>query len=196
MGKRGAHPAVKPTARKPKNARQPTDTRLTVTRSAAETERLGHATGLALRGGETLALSGELGSGKTVFVRGLAAGIGAPPRAVSSPTFVLIHEYQGRLRLVHADLYRIEQESELRHLGISDYQNDRTVLAIEWAEKAGSELPQDRLEIRLDHVTPTSRSIAMQATGPAAQACLGRLAHSLKTARHTVSAGRGGQSHR
>lgn len=163
----------------------------TVTRSVAATERLGRATGQALRGGETLALYGELGSGKTVFVRGLAAGLGAPSRAVSSPTFVLVHEYPGRLRLVHADFYRIERESDLRHLGLSDYEDDRrTVLAIEWAEKAGTELPQDRLDVRLDHVSATSRSVLMQATGPAAQACLARLANRQKTARRSIPAGR------
>ncbi|MBM4132774.1 MAG: tRNA (adenosine(37)-N6)-threonylcarbamoyltransferase complex ATPase subunit type 1 TsaE [Nitrospira sp.] len=162
----------------------------TVTRSAAETERLGRATGQALRGGETLALYGELGSGKTVFVRGLAAGLGAPSRAVSSPTFVLIHEYPGRLRLVHADFYRIEQESDLRHLGLPDYQDGLTVMAIEWAEKAGTELPQDRLEIRLDHLTATSRTIVMHAIGPSARACLTRMTTPAKIARDPVPVGR------
>nr|MBI3612431.1 tRNA (adenosine(37)-N6)-threonylcarbamoyltransferase complex ATPase subunit type 1 TsaE [Nitrospirota bacterium] len=187
---RAAQPSAKPAGRRPGQAHLPTDAWRTVTRSAAATERVGRATGHALRGGEILALYGELGSGKTVFVRGLAAGLGAPSRAVSSPTFVLIHEYAGRLRLAHADFYRIERESDLRHLGLSDYQDDHTVLAVEWADKAGSELPTDRLEIRLDHVTATSRSIVMRGTGPHAQACLTRIAAQAKTARDPVPVGR------
>ena len=187
---RAAQPAAKPAGRTPGKSQLSADTWQTITRSAAETERLGRVTGQALRGGETLALYGELGSGKTAFVRGLAVGLGAPSRAVSSPTFVLVHEYPGRLRLVHADFYRIEQESDLRHLGLPDYQDSLTVLAIEWAEKAGAELPQDRIEIRLGHVTATSRSIVMQATGPSARACLTRIATPAKTARNPASAAR------
>lgn len=193
---RAARPSAKPAGRRPGKAHLSADIWQTVTRSAAETERLGRATGQALRGGETLALYGELGSGKTVFVRGLAVGLGAPSRAVSSPTFVLVHEYPGRLRLVHADFYRIEQESELRHLGLPDYQDGVTVLAIEWAEKAGAELPQDRIEIRLDHVTATSRSIVMRATGPRARTCLTRIVTPAKTARHPVPPGRQKRPHR
>jgi tRNA threonylcarbamoyladenosine biosynthesis protein TsaE len=135
-------------------------------------------------------LYGELGSGKTVFVRGVAVGIGAPPRAVSSPTFVLVHEYAGRLRLAHADLYRIDRTSDLRHLGLPDYQDGRTVLAVEWADKAGTELPQDRLDIRLDHKTAGSRSIVMRATGPDALACLARLTGRTGPRRRTVAQGR------
>lgn len=186
---REAQLSAKP-VRTPGQSSLSADTWQTVTRSAVETERLGRVTGQALRGGETLALYGELGSGKTVFVRGLAVGLGAPSRAVSSPTFVLIHEYPGRLRLVHADFYRIEQESDLRHLGLPDYQDGLTVMAIEWAEKAGTELPQDRLEIRLDHLTATSRSIVMHAIGPSARACLTRMTTPEKIARDPVPAGR------
>lgn len=187
---RAAQPTAKPAGRTPGKSHLSADAWQTITRSAAETERLGRVTGQALRGGETLALYGELGSGKTAFVRGLAVGLGAPSRAVSSPTFVLVHEYPGRLRLVHADFYRIEQEADLRHLGLPDYQDGLTVLAVEWAEKAGAELPQDRLEIRLGHLTATSRSIVMQATGPSARACLTRIAAPAKTVRDPVSAER------
>src|SRR5262245_38662263 len=74
--------------------------------SPLDTERLGRALGSALQGGETLALYGPLGAGKTALVRGVAAGLGASREAVSSPTFVLVHEYRGRLPLAHIDLYR------------------------------------------------------------------------------------------
>src|SRR3990167_1165131 len=74
-----------------------------LSKSVAETDRLGRRIGRSLQGGEVVALYGELGSGKTALVRGMAAGAGASPRSVSSPTFVLIHEYHGRVRLAHAD---------------------------------------------------------------------------------------------
>jgi tRNA threonylcarbamoyladenosine biosynthesis protein TsaE len=113
-----------------------------------------------------------LGTGKTTLVRGIAAGLGAPPRVVSSPTFVLVHEYEGRFRFAHADLYRIEQAAELTHLGLDDYLDDSTVLAVEWAERARGALPTDRLEIRLAHVDRHRRDIRLQATGPRARAAL------------------------
>lgn len=75
--------------------------------SSQQTDRLGQALGRTLRGGETIALYGPLGAGKTALVRGIAQGLGAAPEAVTSPTFVVIHEYQGRLPLAHMDWYRI-----------------------------------------------------------------------------------------
>jgi tRNA threonylcarbamoyladenosine biosynthesis protein TsaE len=122
-----------------------------------------------------MALYGELGAGKTALVRGMAAGIGAAPRAVSSPTFVLIHEYHGRLRLAHADLYRLDSSAELRHIGLSDYEDGRTVTVIEWADKAGGELPADRLEIHLRHRSPTAREITFAPRGAEARRLLARV---------------------
>ncbi|MGH7261059.1 MAG: tRNA (adenosine(37)-N6)-threonylcarbamoyltransferase complex ATPase subunit type 1 TsaE [Nitrospiraceae bacterium] len=146
-----------------------------LTKSAAETDRLGRAIGRSVQGGEVVALYGELGSGKTALVRGLAAGLGAPPRAVSSPTFVLIHEYHGRVRLAHADLYRLDSATELPHIGLSDYEDGRTVIAIEWADKAGEELPGDRLDVHLRHQSPTAREIVLRPTGPQARRLLARV---------------------
>lgn len=117
---------------------------------------------------------GDLGTGKTALVRGIAAGLGAPPRSVSSPTFVLVHEYRGRLRLAHADLYRIESSTELPQLGLSDYLDGRHVVAIEWAEKAGRELPDDRLEIMLSHHSQTTRDIILMPTGTDSRGLLAR----------------------
>ena len=122
-----------------------------------------------------MALYGELGSGKTALVRGMAAGAGASPRSVSSPTFVLIHEYHGRVRLAHADLYRLESSAELPHIGLSDYDDGRTVTAIEWADKAGGELPADRLEIHLRHRSPDVREIDFVPRGARARRLLARL---------------------
>ena len=162
------------TGRKPH--RHPSDTWHRLSKSVADTDRLGRLIGRSLQGGEIVALYGELGSGKTALVRGMAAGLGASPRAVSSPTFVLIHEYHGRLRLAHADLYRIQSHAELPHIGLSDYYDDgHTVTAIEWADKAGDELPADRLEIHLRHRSPTVREVVLIPRGTQARRLLARL---------------------
>jgi tRNA threonylcarbamoyladenosine biosynthesis protein TsaE len=146
-----------------------------LSKSVAETDRLGRRIGRSLQGGEIVALYGELGSGKTALVRGMAAGLGASPQAVSSPTFVLIHEYHGRMRLAHADLYRLDSAAELPHIGLSDYDDGRTVTVIEWADKAGNELPADRLEIHLQHRSPNVREIAFTSRGAQARRLLARL---------------------
>ena len=140
--------------------------------SPLHTDRLGRSIGAALQGGETLALCGPLGAGKTALVRGIASGLGAPPTAVSSPTFVLIHEYRGRLLLAHIDLYRLNAMREIESIGLGEYFAGRTVVAIEWADKGYAMLPHDRLEIELRHLTVQSRSIKLTATGPLSVALL------------------------
>lgn len=145
------------------------------TRSTSETERLGSLAGRAARGGEVLALSGELGSGKTCFIRGFAVGVGASPLAVTSPTFVFIHEYVGRVRLVHADLFRLESIPAYQDLGLADQLNEKTVVAIEWPEKAECELPGDRLVVQLSHKSKNVRELRFQAYGAGSTAFLSRL---------------------
>lgn len=162
-------------------------------RSAAATHRLGRTLGQALKGGEVLALDGELGSGKTTLLRGLADGLGVPPEAVSSPTFVLIHEYRGRRRLVHADLYRLTEKAGCEALGLADYFDGRSVVAVEWAAHAGGDLPADRLDIHLGHVAPTAREIVLRATGIRSRACLARAFPSLSRRRPPRTAPRKGR---
>jgi tRNA threonylcarbamoyladenosine biosynthesis protein TsaE len=140
--------------------------------SPRQTDQLGRAIGRALRGGEVLALFGPLGAGKTALVRGIAAGLGAEPTNVRSPTFVLIHEYRGRLPLAHVDLYRLNSPREIVSTGLADYLTGSTVTAIEWADKGRSILPDDRLEIELRHRTVESRRIRLTATGPMSIALL------------------------
>jgi len=142
--------------------------------SHRHTDRLGQALGRALRGGETIALSGPLGAGKTALVRGIAQGLGASPKAVTSPTFVVIHEYKGRLPLAHVDLYRIRSPRELELTGLTEYFSGTTVTAIEWADKGLSLLPYDRIEIILNHRAAQSRRIQLSATGPTSHDVLGR----------------------
>ncbi len=120
----------------------------------AATEGLGEALGRLAGPGDVIALIGELGSGKTTLVRGLARGLGVPPEvAVVSPTFTLVNEYPGRLPLYHLDLYRLgEEELEglgLQELGLEEYLYGPGVAAIEWAERLGRAMPANCLEVRL-----------------------------------------------
>lgn len=135
--------------------------------SLRDTHRLGRALGQAAQGGDVLALFGNLGSGKTTLVRGVAKGLRAEPASVSSPTFTLIQEYPGRLRLIHTDLYRLTG-AQLEDTGLSEYLDDRTVLAVEWAERWDAGIPADRLDIELEHRTPDTRRATLTPHGPSA----------------------------
>lgn len=136
-----------------------------VTRSEAETESLGAELGALLRGGEVVLLSGELGTGKTVFVRGLARGVGADPEEVASPTFVLLTKYPGRLTLHHADLYRIRARGDDRELGLEELPGRDGVLAVEWAERL-SDIPWSRtVRVRLEHAGEDERRISIDGVG-------------------------------
>lgn len=122
-----------------------------------------------------LALYGELGTGKTTLVRGIAAGLDVPSHIVNSPTFVLIHEYQGRVPLAHVDLYRIEAQPELEHIGLSDYLDGQTVVAIEWADKGVLELPDDRFEVHLSHRSARTRKVILRPRGTSMRGLLARV---------------------
>src|SRR5262245_37940886 len=107
----------------------------TITRSESETVRVGRELAPRLEAGSVILLHGDLGAGKTAFVRGLAEGLGIAGGEVSSPTFTLMQEYRGgRLTLYHADLYRLNDPREIDDLGLDEIAADG-VLAIEWAEK-------------------------------------------------------------
>jgi len=134
-----------------------------------------------------VALFGELGTGKTTLIRGLAEGLGIPAHLVSSPSFVLVHEYRGRKPLAHADLYRLESERELEHVGLSDYFDGRWVVGIEWAEKCQSLLPSDRLDVHLTHRTPSTREVLLKATGPGAGGLLTRILKRRRARRTTAT---------
>jgi tRNA threonylcarbamoyladenosine biosynthesis protein TsaE len=119
-----------------------------ITQDEAATERLAARLADSLRAGDVLALHGDLGAGKTCFIRGLARGLGVD-RHVHSPTFTLINEYPGRLRLLHMDLYRIEPGAALDALDLDDYLFGDGVCAIEWAERIAPLLPPGTLHISL-----------------------------------------------
>jgi tRNA threonylcarbamoyladenosine biosynthesis protein TsaE len=135
------------------------------TTSAAETHALGKAVGEACAGHAVMALVGPLGAGKTCLVRGIAEGLGVPTDLVASPTFVLIHEYTGRLPLYHADLYRLEEQDAVNGLGLEEYTESPGVTVIEWADKAPGVLPRDHLWITLDHLGGDRRRVALHPRG-------------------------------
>lgn len=128
--------------------------------------------------GGCIALVGDLGAGKTVFAKALAAGLGVPPRLLASPTFTIAHELPvaGGLRLVHADLFRIEAAAELEAAGWHDWLAPGVLLVVEWADRMPGELPPDHLEVRLerDPAAPETRVLAARARGPASAALLAR----------------------
>lgn len=119
-----------------------------------------------------MGLYGLVGAGKTTLVRGIAEGLQADPDRVASPTFVLVHEYRGRLPLIHVDLYRIRSETDAASLGLDEYFTDTTVTAIEWASRSPGTLPPDRLEIRLEHRSARTRHVSFHALGPLSCALL------------------------
>ncbi|MCL6638486.1 MAG: tRNA (adenosine(37)-N6)-threonylcarbamoyltransferase complex ATPase subunit type 1 TsaE [Firmicutes bacterium] len=118
------------------------------TYSPEETARLGEALAPFLEPGDLVCLNGDLGAGKTAFARGVARGLGVKGH-VTSPTFTLINEYQGRLPLYHMDVYRLEDAGEMEDLGYEEYFYGDGVTLIEWAEKVTDVLPEERLEIYL-----------------------------------------------
>jgi tRNA threonylcarbamoyladenosine biosynthesis protein TsaE len=132
------------------------------------TARAGAHLAAQLRGGDAIALVGELGAGKTTFVSGLAAALGAG--GAHSPTFALVHEYRGgQLIIWHADLYRIERAAELAELGLDDaIGNPRGVCVVEWADR-WDVMPADHLRIELTH-DGDARELTATGTGERGQA--------------------------
>ena len=130
------------------------------THSEGETAAVGRDLAARLSAGSTILLFGDLGAGKTAFVRGLAEGLGIQPEAVSSPTFTIMQEYRGgRLPLFHVDLYRLNDPREVEELGLDEITADG-VLTIEWAERL-PEPPPDAIRVTLTHEGDTERRIGI-----------------------------------
>jgi tRNA threonylcarbamoyladenosine biosynthesis protein TsaE len=138
-----------------------------ITRAPGETRRLGERLGARLAPGDVVALVGELGAGKTQFVRGLCRGAGVPDADVSSPTFAIVATYRGRLLVNHADLYRIGDDDELYATGFHDLVGGPGATVVEWADRIPGALPPERLEIRLAHdpALPGLRHLAITGVG-------------------------------
>jgi tRNA threonylcarbamoyladenosine biosynthesis protein TsaE len=130
------------------------------THSESETAGVGRDLAPTLSAGSVVLLHGDLGAGKTAFVRGLAEGLGVPTAEVSSPTFTLMQEYRGgRVPLVHVDLYRLDDPREIDDLGLEEI-GETSVLAIEWAEKLPRALP-DAIDVRIRYAAESIRHISI-----------------------------------
>jgi tRNA threonylcarbamoyladenosine biosynthesis protein TsaE len=133
------------------------------THSEKETETVGRRLAETLGPGSVVLLHGDLGAGKTAFVRGLADGLGAAAEDVSSPTFTLMQEYRGgRVPLVHVDLYRLDDPREVDDLGLEEI-GESCVLAIEWAEKLPRP-PLDAVRVTIANTGETERAITVSKT--------------------------------
>jgi len=136
------------------------------THSAAETRELGQNIGRLISQPITLALIGDLGSGKTAFVQGLAQGLDVPADYyITSPTFTLINEYPGRLALIHIDLYRLETVRDLEDIGLDELLYDQAVLAVEWADKLTDNLADSYLSMQFEIIDDEYRKINLIAYG-------------------------------
>ncbi len=121
------------------------------THTPAQTEALGQRLALLLEAGDVLALHGDLGAGKTHFVRGLCVGLGIAADSVSSPTFTLVQEYSGRLPVFHMDAYRLRSADELLDLGFDDYLSAGGVCIVEWPSRVAELLPTNTRHLLIEH---------------------------------------------
>lgn len=141
------------------------------TSSEEESRSLGRALGAGLGPGSVVALRGELGSGKTVIVQGIARGLGFSGY-VSSPSFVIMNEYAAGIPIYHVDLYRLEGPASLEGIGHREIFWGDGVAVIEWAERAGDMLPTDRLDVAIEIAGPERRTLEVAALGQQSAAAL------------------------
>lgn len=132
-----------------------------ISNSPSETFRIGRHIGESLTAGDCVALTGELGAGKTCLTKGIAAGLGVPDTyVVTSPTFTLINEYPGKqAALYHLDVYRLGGSSDLEEVGYHEYLMSRGVMVIEWAEKVSDAVPEEAWRVELAYIDETVRRI-------------------------------------
>ena len=147
-----------------------------ISHSAAQTRSWAKRLGKFLDGGEIIGLTGELGSGKTCFVRGLAEGLEVGKEVwVRSPSFTLINEYEGRLPLFHIDLFRLSDAAEIEDLDLREYLFSRGVSAIEWFDHLPGGDLEEYLHVDLEHVDPRARWLTFTAHGSGYEEMLDRL---------------------
>jgi len=147
-----------------------------VTESGAETIALGSRLGRLLAPGDFVALTGELGAGKTQFAKGVALGLEVDADTpVTSPTYTILNIYQGRIPLYHFDLYRLQSAEEVEDLGFDEYFGGDGACLVEWAERLDGDLPAQLLTVTLSHTGPESRSVSFAAAGQRGQELLAAL---------------------
>ena len=132
-----------------------------ITTSESETEALGAKLAAALPGGSVVAMYGDLGAGKTAFVRGMARGMGLQVR-VSSPTFTIVNEYLGQRELIHFDMYRLSGADELFDIGWEDYLARGAVCAVEWSENVDGAFFGDEVRVTIEKLSDTERRITIE----------------------------------
>jgi tRNA threonylcarbamoyladenosine biosynthesis protein TsaE len=141
----------------------------------ADTERLGQALAQVLHDGGVVARVGPLGAGKTRLVQAIAAACGVDRRQVVSPTFVLVHEYQGRQPIYHLDAYRLRDLDEFLQLGAHENFGPPNLVLVEWADRVAACLPPDRVEITISLLDADSRRFEIVGLGPLSAAAIERL---------------------
>lgn len=134
-----------------------------ISRSPEETKAFGKHLAKCLKSGDIVCLFGDLGSGKTTLIKGIAAGLNISPTKVNSPTFVLMNIYEGRLPLFHFDLYRLENIQGINSIGYDEFLYGGGVSVIEWADRLGEFLPEEYLKIEMEHKKLDERVIRLSA---------------------------------
>lgn len=136
------------------------------THTVQETQKLGKTIGQRIKLPLVIGLSGDLGSGKTAFVQGLAEGLEVSgDYYITSPTFTLVNEYPGRFPLIHIDLYRLDGIHDFEDIGLDEMMYDQAVIAIEWAEKMSHHIPDHHLALTFEIINDNDRKIILNAFG-------------------------------
>ena len=137
-----------------------------LSRSPEETMDIGRTMAQKVLSGDILAFSGDLGAGKTCFIQGVCRGLGVPEDIyITSPSFVILNRYKGRLPIYHFDFYRLSCQDEILDLGYEEYFFGHGVCLVEWAERAEGILSEAYLKIRINNLSPTERRIELSAYG-------------------------------
>lgn len=140
-----------------------------VTLSDQETIRLGRRLGKVLSKGDVVGLTGKLGSGKTWFTKGLALGLGISSNSlITSPSFILVNEYEGEYPFYHMDLYRLDSLSDVQSIGLEEYLNEESIVAIEWADRWPEILPEGTVIVKLVIIDDHRREITFSGQHPRA----------------------------
>lgn len=148
-----------------------------ISNSPGTTFNLGRKLGINLQPGSIIALTGELGSGKTLFTRGICAGLAVPNKYVNSPTFILVNEYRGKYPVFHMDLYRLENAADGFEIGILDYleRADNGIIVIEWAERILSLLSDSYLQVEFRVLSARKRQLILTGTDEKYSRLLGEI---------------------
>jgi tRNA threonylcarbamoyladenosine biosynthesis protein TsaE len=138
-----------------------------ISNSDIDTVALGKRLGSILKGGDAVALYGTLGSGKTWLTKGIGIGLGVnPDEVISSPSFSLVNEYEGRCLLYHIDLYRLDKQNDITLLGLDDYFHEKSVVVVEWAERSPGLFPSGFLKVKIEILSDNERAIEINSDDP------------------------------